>query len=174
MQTFGSLSAVGGLAGALLGSRFDAQLLGRILGALLVMTSVAALTDWVRHIHPGGLAAQGLGLTSGFFGGIAGNQGGLRAGALMAFGLAPAALVATSTATGLAVDTARLPVYLWNTGTALLPLAVPIGVATAGVLAGTFLGERILFGLSPRRFRMVIGGFIGILGIWLLLSPRGP
>ena len=170
LRSFGLLSAIGGLSGALLYSRFNAVVLTRILGALLVATAIAAVTEWVARIRPHGVAAHALGLASGFFGGIAGNQGGLRAGALMAFRLTPVALVATATATGLAVDAARLPVYLWTTGRDLLPLAAPIGVATAGVLIGTFAGERLLMGLSARAFRIVVGTFIGMLGVWLLRS----
>ena len=172
VRSFGILSAVGGLTGALLYSRFDSALLSRILGALLIATSVAAMTEWVQRIHPGGFAAHALGFTSGFFGGIAGNQGGLRSGALLAFHLSPAALVATATATGLAVDAARMPVYLWTAGRDVIPLATPIVIATIGVLIGTLLGERLLFGLPPRRFRMIVGALIGLLGLWLLVSPK--
>jgi uncharacterized membrane protein YfcA len=71
------------------------------------------------------------------------------------------------------VDLARTPVYLWSSGSKLLPLAVPIGIATAGVLIGTLLGERMLLGLSPRRFGQVVGIAIGLLGIWLLLVATG-
>jgi uncharacterized membrane protein YfcA len=110
-----------------------------------------------------------LGLASGFFGGVAGNQGGLRAAALTAFDLSPKAFVATSTATGLLVDLARTPVYLWTSGHALLPLGWPIAIATAGVLIGTILGERILLGLSRERFAQIIAAAIGMLGVWLLV-----
>lgn len=172
LRSFGFLSAIGGLAGALLYSRFDGLLLTRILGGLLIATGIAAVTEWVKRIHPGGAAAHTLGFTSGFFGGIAGNQGGLRSGALMSFHLAPAAMVATATATGLAVDAARMPVYLWTTGPKLVPLAAPIITASIGVVVGTLLGERLLMGLSARAFRLVVGTFIGMLGLWLLLVPR--
>lgn len=66
------------------------------------------------------------------------------------------------------VDAARTPVYLWSSGAEVLALWRPIAIATAGVLAGTFLGERILFGLSPKTFRRVLGAAIGVLGVWLI------
>jgi uncharacterized membrane protein YfcA len=92
----------------------------------------------------------------------------LRSAALASFGLSATALVATGTATGLLVDAARAPVYLWTSGTELMSLWRPIAVATAGVLVGTFVGERLLLGMSPRAFRKVLGVALGILGIWLL------
>ena len=46
----------------------------------------------------------------------------------------------------------------------------PIAVATVGVLIGTLFGERLLFGLSPERFRRLVGILIGLLGLWLILK----
>ena len=170
---FGLLSAAGALAGALLYTRLGPSTLTGILGGLLLLTAFAQLTGWSGRWHPRGPLVAVFGLLSGFFGGIAGNQGGLRAAALTAFRLPPVTFVATATATGVLVDLARTPVYLWSSGSRLLPLAVPIGIASAGVLIGTALGERLLFGLSPRRFGQIVGGAIGLLGIWLLAVATG-
>lgn len=166
---FGLLSALGGVAGALLGTRLEAPMLTRALGLLLLLTASAQLTGWASRWHPHGSLVSILGLASGFFGGIAGNQGGLRAAALSAFGLAPAAFVATATATGLLVDVARGPVYIWSVGPELLAMWQPVGLASSGVLLGTLLGERILLGLPPARFARIVAVAIGLLGCWLLL-----
>lgn len=165
---FGLLSAAGGLVGALAYSRLGSAALTRVLGGLLLLTAAAQLTGLAERWHPRGLLVGVLGFTSGFFGGIAGNQGGLRSAALTSFRLSAAALVATGTAAGLMVDAARTPVYLWSSGGEVLALWRPLAIATAGVLIGTFLGERILFGLSPATFRRVMGAAIGVLGVWLL------
>lgn len=168
LRRFGVLSAVGAVVGALAFTRLGPTALTGILGGLLVLTAFAQLSGWATRWQPQGWLVGGFGLTSGFFGGVAGNQGGMRAAALMAFGLSPAALVATATATGLLVDAARTPIYLWTTGRALTALSLPIAIATIGVVIGTLLGERLLFGLSRRRFGQVIGIAIGVLGVWLL------
>ncbi len=167
---FGLLSAAGGLLGALLYARIGVPALTRILGALLLLTALAQLSGWATRWHPHGLLVGLLGVGSGFFGGLAGNQGGLRSAALAAFGLSPAAFVATATATGLLVDLARAPIYLERAGPQLVALWQPIGIAVAGVVLGTLLGERILFGLTPARFGKVVGVAIGILGLWLLFG----
>jgi hypothetical protein len=167
---FGLLSAAGGLLGALLFTRIGVSTLTRILGALLLLTALAQLSGWSRRWHPRGVLVGFLGIGSGFFGGLAGNQGGLRSAALSAFGLDPAAFVATATATGLMVDLARAPVYLWRAGPELLSLWRPIGIAAVGVIVGTLVGERILFGLSPAAFGRIVGIAIGILGVWLILG----
>ena len=168
LRSFGLLSAAGGLAGALVYTRLPARALTLVLAALLLATSVAGLTGWTSRWHPRGAAPWLLGLTSGLFGGVAGNQGGLRAAALLAFGLTPRAFIATATATGLLVDAARTPVYLWRAGAGIASLWLPLLVATAGVLAGTLAGERLLFGMAPERFRRVVAVLIGLLGLLLL------
>ena len=165
---FGLLSAAGGLAGALAYSRLGSAALTHVLGALLLLTAAAQLTGWAERWRPQGALVSLLGLASGFFGGVAGNQGGLRSAALASFRLSAAALVATGTAAGLMVDAARTPVYLWTSGPQVLALWRPLTIATAGVLAGTFLGERILFGLTPSAFRRIMGAAIGALGVWLV------
>lgn len=170
LKRFGLLSALGGLAGALVYTRLDAGALTRVLGGLLVLTAVAQLAGLAARWRPHGISVGVLGLASGFFGGIAGNQGGLRAAALTAFRLSPLAFVATSTATGLLVDAARAPVYLLTAGSALLALWLPITVATVGVLLGTALGERILLGMPRERFARLVAVAIGLLGLWLLVK----
>ena len=168
---FGLLSAAGALGGALIYTRLGPGALTRVLGGLLILTALAQLTGWASRWRPHGPLVAVFGLVSGFFGGVAGNQGGLRSAALTAFGLPPLRFVATATSIGLLVDAARTPVYLWYSGPVLLTLWAPILVATVGVLIGTVAGERLLLGLSPRRFGQVIGAAIGVLGIWLLVMP---
>ena len=111
-----------------------------------------------------------LGGLSGLFGGLAGNQGGLRAAALTTYHLTPAQFVATSTAVGLMVDAARLPVYIARGSDRLLELGLPIAIATAGVLIGTIAGERILMRLSKEQFTRIVSILITGLGLWLLVS----
>ncbi len=168
---FGILSAIGGLVGALVFARLSPSVLTRILGLLLLLTASAGISRWSERWTPRGILPWVFGALSGFFGGVVGNQGGLRAAALSTFGLAPAAFVATSTFIGVIVDVVRVPVYLdrgWAGVAALWPL-VTAGIL--GVIAGTLVGDRILLGLSPRHFRTMVSSAIGLLGLWFLLGP---
>ena len=168
LKRFGLVSALGALVGVAMYSRLSNALLTVVLGALLVITAVANITGWIERLHPRAAAVPLFGFASGLFGGVAGNQGGLRVAALTAFALTPAAFVATSTATGLLVDAARTPVYLATNGAALRELLTPISVATIGSVAGTLLGERLLFGLAPVTYRRIVAVAVGILGAWLI------
>lgn len=167
---FGIASAVGGLTGALLQPVFGAHGLTVLLGVLLVITALASLTGVLeRRVWPPGIAIA-LGAVSGAFGGLVGNQGGVRSGALLAFRLEPLAFIATATATGLIVDAARMPVYLIRSGDALVGAAQDIGVMTAGVVLGTVMGQRLLRLLPRELFRRLVGAAVGIIGIWLIAS----
>jgi uncharacterized membrane protein YfcA len=170
IRGFGVASAAGGLAGALLLFQLGSHV-KLVLGILLVATAVAGLTGWTRRVSPGGTMSVALGGLSGLFGGMAGNQGGLRAAALTTYHLAPAQFVATSTAVGLAVDAARLPIYMARGSGRLMDLALPMAIATLGVLAGTLLGERVLLGLSRDAFTKIVSLLIAALGVWMLSSP---
>ena len=170
VRSFGLLSATGGLLGALLYTRLSNDALTLTLGLLLVSTCVATLADLPSRVRIKGIVVGVFGLLSGLFGGLAGNQGGLRAAALLSFSLAPVQYVATATATAMLVDLVRTPIYVWRAGPEIASLAMPLILATVGVLIGTLLGERILLGLSMRQFRFSIAALIGLLGVWLIVQ----
>jgi uncharacterized membrane protein YfcA len=43
-----------------------------------------------------------------------------------------------------------------------------VAAAAAGTLLGTVLGERILPGLPPERFRRIVGGIVLAVGLTIL------
>lgn len=167
---FGLLSALGALLGAFVFARISSSLLTGVLGALLVMTAATGVRGWPRRWSPRTPAVSTLGALSGFFGGVVGNQGGLRAAALSAFDLAPPVFVATSTVIGIMIDLVRVPVYLSGGSPRAAGLWPMVGIATVGVLAGTVAGDRVLLGLSPERFRIAVSIAVGILGLWFILG----
>lgn len=76
--------------------------------------------------------------------------------------------VATSTVIGVVIDLVRSPVYLLRFGDRLSSMWLLITVMIFGVLAGTLAGERLLLGMSPERFRVIVSVAVGVLGIWFL------
>jgi uncharacterized protein len=165
---FGLWSAAGGLTGALLQAALSGPTLLATLGALLVATGTASMTASFGGRRPSPKAALGLGLMSGLFGGLAGNQGGLRAAGLLAFDLPPRAFLATSTAVALLVDLVRTPVYLLRAAPQLWGVALPIAVAGLGCLFGTVWGERLLASISAATYRRLVGAGVAAVGVWLL------
>jgi uncharacterized membrane protein YfcA len=78
----GVTSALGGLAGALLHTRFSSAVLSYILGALLIFAGILGITGLSQRLRFEGAPAWIAGALSGVFGGLVGNQGGIRSAAL--------------------------------------------------------------------------------------------
>jgi uncharacterized membrane protein YfcA len=167
---FGITSAAGGLAGALLHTRLSSGVLSLVFGGLLMLAGISELTGWVQRVRWGRRAAWGAGALSGALGGLVGNQGGIRAAAMLGFEVPKESFVATATAIGLIVDLARLPVYLaaeWRGIVALWPLLL---VATVGVMIGTELGTRSLQQIRERTFRRLLALLLLGLGAYMFSS----
>jgi uncharacterized membrane protein YfcA len=79
--------------------------------------------------------------------------------------------VATATGIALAVDAARIPVYLASGGATILENWPYVVVATVGVVAGTVLATPILRGLPQDRFRSFVFLLIAALGVLLIVAP---
>jgi uncharacterized membrane protein YfcA len=115
-----------------------------------------------------GLWAWIAGAISGFLGGLVGNQGGLRAGAMTGVGVSRDTFVATATATGLLVDFARMPVYLAAYGRQLLSIWSAIAIMSVAVIAGTWVGMKVLRLIPEARFLMVVQMLLITLGAYLI------
>jgi uncharacterized membrane protein YfcA len=108
------------------------------------------------------------GALSGLLGGLVGNQGGIRAAALLGFDVEREAFVATATAVALIVDGARIPVYLATQGRDLAPHWPLISVLAVGAVVGTLLGGWTLRRMSEVVFRRVVGVLLLGLGVYTL------
>ncbi|HUG47627.1 MAG TPA: sulfite exporter TauE/SafE family protein [Candidatus Limnocylindria bacterium] len=172
LHGFGLASAAGGLLGAVLHGLLASALLAVVLGVLLILAGLLELSRLGRRLMLGGRLAVAAGVLSGVFGGLVGNQGGIRSAALLRFNITGPALVATSTATGLLVDLARVPVYLVTTGGELLEHWPTIVLLTAGVLVGTIVGAPVLRRLPERQFRRLLALLLIGLGVLLIVDIR--
>jgi uncharacterized membrane protein YfcA len=168
LRSFGLASAAGGLVGAALHDVLASPALSIILGALLVLAGLLELTGLNRRLILEGSAATLAGLAAGVFGGLVGNQGGIRSAALLRAGLAPRTLVATATATAMLVDLARVPVYLATNSQDLAANARWIVILAVGAMLGTLFGAPILRRLPERAFRRVLAVCLVALGAMLL------
>lgn len=167
---FGIASAVGGLTGAILGTRFSSRGLAIVFGALLILAGISEFTGWIQRVRWGRRAAWVAGAISGALGGLVGNQGGIRTAAMLGFDVPKQSFVATATAIALFVDGARLPVYLatqWREIVAIWPLVL---AATIGVVIGTAFGTRILGWVPQRIFRQVIAVLLLALGVYMMVT----
>lgn len=165
---FGVASAAGGLVGALFHTEAGSPLLALVFGLLLILASTTELTGLARRVELTGAAAWLAGALSGLFGGMVGNQGGIRSAALLGFHLSRHAFVATATAIALAVDVARMPVYFVAEGGRIIGEWQLLSIAVVGVVVGTLVGERVLGRIPERVFRTVVALLILALGVYMV------
>ena len=167
---FGILSAVGGLLGALLNGRANSPALAIVFGGLLIFAGISGLAGWTQRMRFGHRTAWIAGALSGFFGGLVGNQGGIRSAALLGFGISKESLVATATAIGLIVDAARMPVYVVNYPHQIAEHTTLTLCAIAGVLIGTIWGVKLLRQIPEQAFRRILSALILALGLAMLIT----
>lgn len=166
---FGLTSATGGLAGALLNAGAPSHALTIVLGSLLVFAGAAQITGQTQRWRFHGSVAWIAGAVSGLFGGLVGNQGGIRSAAMLGFDLPKERFVATATAIALFVDAARMPVYVVVERTQVAAIWPLVLIATVGVVGGTLAGEPLLTRVPEQRFKQIVGALILLLGTAILL-----
>lgn len=166
--SFGLTSAAGGLAGALLHNAANNRWLSVVFGLLLIFAGVSQFSGLAARMRFHGWVAWAAGALSGLFGGLVGNQGGIRSAALLGFDVPREAFVATATAIGLIVDAARMPVYFATQARGIAAIWPIVVTAVVGTMVGTLLGERVLRRIPERIFRGVVAAILVLLGAYMV------
>lgn len=167
LWTFGIASAAGGLVGAVVHTFLRSAILTAVFALLLMFAGGAGLTGLAGRMRFRGWAAWLAGGLSGVFGGLVGNQGGIRSAALLGFNVSRDAFVGTATAVALMVDAARMPVYIVTQGGEILREWPRVLLMTAGVLSGTLAGRHLLKIIPEQAFRRIVSTLILLLGFYM-------
>jgi uncharacterized protein len=168
--SFGLASSAGGLVGALLHNIFQYVVLTIIFGCLLILAGILGLTGISDKLRLKAPLVWFVGGLSGLFGGLVGNQGGIRSAALLGFNLDKNQFVATATGIALMVDLARVPVYLAFQWAQITSIWQFILIATIGVVIGTLVGKKILGKLPENIFKKIVAIIILLIGILVLIQ----
>ncbi len=169
-RQFGIASAGGGLVGAALQSQLASPVLTFVLAILLILAGTTELLRRRVPLPQTPFWRVSGGILSGLFGGLVGNQGGIRAAALLGFQLQPRQLVATATASALLVDAARVPIYFLSAGSVIADTTRIWVIVSVGVTIGTFVGVPMLSRIPASTYRRMVGGLLLLLGFSLLAA----
>jgi uncharacterized membrane protein YfcA len=144
-----------------------------VMGGLILVFAMFDLVPALQRFRVGPRWLPLGGALSGFFGGLSGHQGALRAAFLGRLGLSPASFAATQAVLACMVDASRLLVY----GTAFFAgrmagLATreewaPVAVAAVFAFGGTFLGTRLLHRVTVRSLRTLTGSLLPVVALGL-------
>jgi uncharacterized membrane protein YfcA len=170
LKTFGLMSALGALAGALLHAFTAVTALKIAMAIILIIAGGLGVAGLTEHLRIGRRGAWSAGFVSGFLGGLVGNQGGIRAAAMLALDVRKEVFVATAVAIALVVDGARMPVYAFSVGRQLLGVWPIVATASGGVLLGTLTGKALLGRIPEATFRRMVSGLLVALGVAILIS----
>lgn len=145
-----------------------------VMGVLILVFSGLELLPLLGGLRLGERWLPLGGVLSGFFGGLSGHQGALRAAFLRPLDLAPGAYAGSQAAIAVLVDVARLAAY----GFAfvhghLQGLATPasrrvVVIAMVCAFSGAYLGKRLLPSVTVDFVRILTGILLGIVGTGML------
>ena len=136
---------------------------------MLTLAGVLGVLQVSDRLRLGKISSSVVGLASGFFGGLVGEQGGIRL-VLLGFDIKKEAFIATATATGLIVDVVRMPVYFATQYSLIGQFAQIVVLASISVMAGTLAGNKILKRIPEESFKRIASFLILLLGILLLIE----
>lgn len=152
---FGAPSVLLTIVGALLVNYTPQELLKLILGIFLLLFSIASIARQEFTFKPSNKNAIIGGSISGFFAGLIGMGGALRALFLTAFRLRKDVYLATAATLALAVDITRIPIYI---GSGFLEqrfyTSIPLLFLTA--IAGSYVGKMAVDKIPQDSFRRVV------------------
>ena len=147
--------------------------LGLAMGGLIIVFALLDLLPRTQELSFPARAMPLGGLLSGFFGGLSGHQGALRAAFLIKAGLDRNAFIGTSVVCAILVDLVRLSVY----GSAYLngsflnrelvnsqELGPLVLTAVLCAFAGSFLGKKLLHKVTLKSVQTLVGVLLLVLG----------
>lgn len=182
---FGLPAALGALVGArlllglaelpvignyeFLGAEREIEPIKLTIGLLILLFAALELSPQVARLEVPSRFLPAGGLLSGFFGGLSGNQGALRAAFLIRAGLDKNQFVGTSVVCSVIVDVLRLLLYgvAFDTlagGETSEQLPVTVAVAVVAAFAGAFLGVRLLGKVTLRFVQLAVAGLMMLVG----------
>ena len=168
------LSEVPALATYYLGEgEYSVELLKLVIAVLLIGFSAFELSGFLKSMKLNHRYLPVGGLLSGFFGGLSGHQGALRAAFLIKAGLSRDQYIATGVMCSIAVDVTRIFIYgltFFGKNISTMQESGMLYVLFAGIgaaFAGTFTGSHLVKKVTMRNVRYIVSMGIILLAIAL-------
>jgi len=138
---------------------------------IAIILLVFALIDFIPKFEKLKISAKHLpigGFLSGFFGGLSGNQGALRAAFLIKAGLSKEAFIGTAVIVSAFVDFTRLGVYFSRySDIGIAEHSNLLIIATLSAITGAYIGNWLLKKITLRFLHLSVASLLVILSILL-------
>ncbi|MBI3167518.1 MAG: sulfite exporter TauE/SafE family protein [Chloroflexi bacterium] len=151
------------------GREYEITVVKLVIGILIILFALFELIPYFNKLTFEQKYLPLGGALSGFFGGLSGNQGALRASFLIKAGLDKEAFVGTGTVSAVIVDAARLLVYgLSFYAVSFMGVKEIWGLVLAATLAaflGAFIGSRLIKKITLRTLQIIVGALLILVGL---------
>ena len=144
VKRYGWALVIGAIIGAVLHSYIPSDPLLLVVGIALIVLPILSVTERWTNIRLPDTEDRIGGFGSGFFGGLTGHQGALRAMFLQKRLPDKVAYAATASILALAVDVTRIPIYIMFEGNSILDEYIMIPCLVISAILGVNLGKRWL------------------------------
>ncbi len=142
-----------------------------LISILLIIFATMDLIPFFQRLEFGKDKLPIGGVLSGFFGGLSGNQGALRAAFLIRAGLSKEAFIGTAVVVSTFVDFTRLSVYSTRFLQAGLEENIPIVLcATLSAICGAILGNKLLKKITLKSLQTIVAIMLILLSLGLALG----
>ena len=153
VKRYGWALVIGAIIGAVLHSHIPSDPLLLVVGIALIILPILSVTEKWTNIRLPDTEDRIGGFGSGFFGGLTGHQGALRAMFLQKRLPDKVAYAATASILALAVDLTRIPIYIMFEGSAILDEYILIPCLVMSAILGVNLGKRWLTKWKQKHIR---------------------
>lgn len=162
---------------AAFGYEFTPSTAGVLIGAVLIVFALLEMTPWFQKLQaPPHLVSLG-GTTTGFFGGLTGQQGALRSMFLLRTGLDAKQFIATGVLVSILIDITRVPTYFAMFASSTLELGERqmwlIAVGSIAAFAGAWLGSQYLKKATIEVVRLIVATMMLLIGGALIFGLIG-
>ena len=139
------------------------ELLSFVIGILMLVFAVLDLIPILKKISFGKGQFTIGGFLSGFFGGLSGHQGALRAAFLAKSNLKAEVFISTSVCLSLLIDATRIPVYL-SSNIRFQDHWLMIAPACIFAFLGSYFGKKLFTKKKVQNIRVFVAVFLFLMG----------
>ncbi|HNQ13404.1 MAG TPA: sulfite exporter TauE/SafE family protein [Bacteroidia bacterium] len=142
-----------------------------MVAVLLIIFSLMELIPYFKKLSFNKKYLPFGGMLSGFFGGLSGNQGALRAAFLIKAGLSKEAFVGTAVVVSSFVDFTRLGIYATHIKSSHLNESIFLVVAaTLSAMTGAFIGNKLFRKITLNMVQNIVALFLLLVSVLLALG----
>ncbi|MBD3414833.1 MAG: TSUP family transporter [Candidatus Aminicenantes bacterium] len=169
--SFGIPGIIASYVGASVVLNVSPDVMKRILGVFLLSYVLFLLSKKEWRIHPRTTTGVVGGSLYGFSAGVFGIGGAVRSAFLTAYNLPKEVYIFTAGFIALFVDITRITKYISGEQSLHSFLLVTLAVCVPVSFLGAYVAKKVVDKVPPKRFRILIALFIGLMALKLLVIP---